>query len=275
MKMRRIPLAIILLWCPILPLWSQAVSLEVELNTYYSYKGYLAVFTPAVKARLDIPVGNGFSFNGSADLRFGFRYFAEDLPMGFFPEFLVLKAGAGYSTTLSGLFLDLEADLDFNDLVTRSSFIPRISWRVPLTDWLSGGIGLGFDFHPGNMVFNALCVSFGLEGDLSRVLPFNMIVSYAGDIGVRLDDYTYKLFNPAPTGPEDLFIQSKELNPYLSRYGEALTLDFPIGGTVIRYQVGNGFFFHMRFPGGNPVLELSPEESLESLYFRLDLIIHL
>jgi hypothetical protein len=125
------------------------------------------------------------------------------------------------------------------------------------------------------MDFNAFRVSFGMDGDFSGFLPFRMIVSYTGDIGVRLNDYSYRLVNPAPTGPEDLFIQSGELHPFLNYYGEELTLDFPLGDAVIRYHVGNRFVFHRRFPGGNPILELSAQESLESLFFRLDVILNL
>jgi hypothetical protein len=253
---------------------AQGISLGAGVRTYFLYKGYLAVFTPAVQFDFDIPISDGLSAYGSADLVFGFEYFAENIPRDFFLEYLCVLTGLRYAAgPVSEWRFLLDADLDFKELWGHSSLTPRIEWKGSPADAFSLGGGLGFRFFPGDAMKNTAVFSYELNGDCSGFLPWEMRISYEGEFGIRLNDYNYKSINPAPENADDLFSSSGELKPYLGYYGERLSLDFPICDAVsIRYQVGNRFVFFNRFPNGNPVLTFSPEETLQSLLFALDVI---
>jgi hypothetical protein len=251
------------------------MTLSVGVNTNVLYKGYFAVFAPVVSAGFSVPLAGDLFLGGSADLRFGYRYFAENQPRGFGPEFLLMDVGIRYAASPGSEWLfGIETDMDFNEFVTRFALIPRIEWTGRTGDLFSGGLGIGFDFHPGCSDYNTLLVSGRLNLDLSGLLPWDMGISYEGEGGVRLNDYTYRVVNPTPTSSEDMFLSSKESKPYFSRYAEELTVDFPIGETVLfRYHVGNQFVFIRRFSQGTPSLVLSEDESLKTLFFSMDFIL--
>jgi hypothetical protein len=248
-------------------------SIDVGVNTYYLYHGYVAVFTPSLEAALrsEIPMSgqNPLVVSGSLRLIGGYRYFAEGQPMDFFIETAAFTLSADFFPAPDfGWSAMLLTTLDLRDFPTRSSAFPSVSFRWTPDPLFSAELGAGAEIFPWNLIESAVIPIFSIRSDLSSAVRFPLTISYSGRAGIRLNDYTYTVPNPSGMPGEPLLVPSADMHPYFSYYGHGLLLDFALSDVFsIRYGVGNRFVFLSRF------LALSPYESMKSLCFTFDLVI--
>jgi hypothetical protein len=260
-----------------IPGFGGSLTIGTGVNTDFLYTGGMtAVVTPSLVTGAQA-AGESTSVEGTLALNFGYRYFVEGRPVGFFVESarLELTSMFGFSSPI-GWGVSLSVDTNLRNFPLRTAITPTARMRYDISDLLCVDGGVGFEMRPWDFSRSAILPGFGVGVDLSAVTRIPLTITYSGEVGVRLNDYFYRVPNPELAEGEPLLVSTSDWHPYLSSYGHRLRLGLPLGPYLhLYYMVGNQFVFYNEFdPDGTPRLVLSKYETLKTLRFSLDLVYH-